>query len=182
DTEQTDQPQEQADQTAAVEMTPEIDAGFAQLARERISRHRFRYHVWLPIKRAETMWFDTHSQYWPFEGPLLPLEDLDYEHHQQYWLPLFAALTAFYTLLGLAGSWVLWRARTFDARRWLLLAALAILLRLVLFSSLENPEPRYLVEFFPLLSILGGIAIARIIAFFEERSARKSERGTVATG
>src|ERR1044072_1418416 len=91
--EQTDQPQEEPGQTTAVEMTPEIDAGFAQLARERISRHQFRYHVWLPIKRAQTMWFDTHSQYRPFEGTLLPLEDLDYEHHQQYWLPLLAAMT-----------------------------------------------------------------------------------------
>jgi hypothetical protein len=180
--EPADQPQEQSDQTAAIEMTPEIDAGFAQLARERISHHRFRYYVWLPIKRAETMWFDTHSQYWPFEGTLLPLEDLDYEHHQQYWLPLFAGLTALYTLLGLAGSWVLWRARTFAARRWLLLAVLAILLRLILFSSLENPEPRYLVEFFPFLSILGGIAISRIVAFLPQRSAMRSVPGAVATG
>jgi hypothetical protein len=31
-----------------------------------------------------------------------------------------------------------------------------------LFSAMENPEPRYLVEFFPFLSILGGIAIARV--------------------
>jgi hypothetical protein len=43
-----------------------------------------------------------------------------------------------------------------------LLTALAIVLRLILFSSMENPEPRYLVEFFPFLSILGGIAIARV--------------------
>jgi len=34
--------------------------------------------------------------------------------------------------------------------------------RLILFSSMENPEPRYLVEFFPFLAVLGGIAIARI--------------------
>ncbi len=165
DTDQPDQSDESADkndQTAAVEMTPEIDAGFAQLARERIARHRFRYYVWLPIKRARAMWVDTHSQYWPFEGALLPLDDLDYQHHQQYWLPLFAGLTALYTLLGLAGSWVLWRTRAFGARRWLLLAALAILLRLILFSSLENPEPRYLVEFFPILTVLGAIAIGRI--------------------
>ena len=145
-----------------VEMTPEIDAGFMQIARERIARHPFRYRVWLPLKRARTMWFDTHSQYWPFEGELLPLDDLDYDIHQQYWLPLFAGLTAIYTLLGLAGAWVLWRARKFEARQWLLLAVLAIGLRLVLFSSLENPEPRYVVEFFPILCVLGGIAIARI--------------------
>jgi len=35
-------------------------------------------------------------------------------------------------------------------------------LRLILFSAIENPEPRYVVEFFPLLSVLGGTAIAQI--------------------
>ena len=142
-------------------MTPDIDAGFAQIARERIARHRFQFYVLLPIKRARTMWFDTHSQYWPFEGTLLPFEDLDYEGHQQYWLPLFAGLTAIYTLLGLAGAWFLWGSGRFEARQWVLLVGLAIVLRLILFSSMENPEPRYLVEFFPFLSILGGIAIGQ---------------------
>jgi hypothetical protein len=145
-----------------VEMTPEIDAGFAQIARERIARHSFRYYVWLPVARAETMWFDTHSQYWPFEGDLLPFEDLDYAGYQHIWLPLFAGLTGVYTLLGLLGGWLLWRSRKFAARRWLLLAALVIFLRLAFFATLENPEPRYVVEFFPFLSILGGIAIARM--------------------
>ena len=154
---------ENSAESASVEMTPEIDAGFAQIARERIARHPFRYYVWLPLKRARTMWFDTHSQYWPFEGALLPLDDLDYEHHQQIWLPLFAGLTALYTLLGLAGGWVLWRARKLEARQWLLLAALAIGFRVALFSFLENPEPRYFVEFFPILSVLGGIAIANTL-------------------
>jgi hypothetical protein len=149
---------------SSVEMTPEIDAGFAQIARERISRHPFRHYVLLPLKRARTMWFDTHSQYWPFEGELLPLDDLDYEHHQHIWLPLFAALTAVYTLFGLAGAWVLWRARKFEARQWLLLIVLAIGLRVALFSSLENPEARYFVEFFPILSVLGGIAMAGVKA------------------
>jgi hypothetical protein len=164
--EEKDQAEEsQTDEQPSVEMTPEIDAAFGQLARERIARHRFRYYVWLPIQRARTMWFDTHSQYWPFEGALLPLEDLDYEHHQHIWLPLFAGLTALYTLLGLAGALVLWFSRQFAARRWLLLVALAILLRLVLFSSIENPEPRYLVEFFPFLSILAGIALGSGLQF-----------------
>ena len=145
-----------------VEMTAEIDAGFEQIARERVARHPLRSYVWLPLKRAHTMWFGTHSQYWPFEGALLPLEDLDYEHHQQIWLPLFAGLTAVYTLLGLAGAWLLLESGGFEGRRWLLLTTLAIALRLILFSSMENPEPRYLVEFFPFLAILGGIAIARV--------------------
>jgi len=169
DNSSADEPdQSQTEAHGPVEMTPEIDAGFAQLARERIARHPFRYYVWLPMKRAHTMWFDTHSQYWPFEGTLLPIEDLDYAGHQQIWLPLFAGLTGIYTLLGLAGAWFLWDSRQSVARRWLLLVSLAIVLRLILFSSMENPEPRYLVEFFPFLATLGGIAIARVPRLFQK--------------
>src|SRR5256885_8274436 len=53
-----------------------------------ISRHPFQFYFWLPLKRAHTMWFDTHSQYWPFEGTLMPPEDLDYGTHQQVWLQI----------------------------------------------------------------------------------------------
>ncbi len=153
------------EEPGSVEMTPEIDSGFAEIARERIARHPLRYYVWLPAKRAAALWFDTHSQYWPFEGELFPLDDLDHQIHQHIWLPLFAALTWIYTLLGLAGAWLLWRGRQFAARRWLLLVALLIFLRLGFFSTMENPEPRYVVEFFPFLAALGGIAIARIPGF-----------------
>jgi hypothetical protein len=146
----------------AVGMTPEIDAGFSQLARERIARHPFRYSVLLPLKRAHALWFNTHSDYYPFEGELLPLTDLDYDIQQQYWLPLFAFLALACSLLGIAGGWLLWQSGDFEARLWLLLAALIIVLRLGFFATLENPEPRYVVEIFPFLSILGGIALARM--------------------
>ena len=152
-------------------MTPEIDAGFAQIAAERKARHPFRYFLWLPFKRGLSLWFNTHSQYYPFEGELLPLSDLDYDIHQQYWLPLFAGLTFVYTLLGVAGGWFLWSSGLFAARRWLLLAALMILFRVGFFSTLENPEPRYVVEVFPFLSVLGGIALVRLIGI--SRSSRK---------
>jgi 4-amino-4-deoxy-L-arabinose transferase-like glycosyltransferase len=138
---------------ANVEMTPEIDAGFAQIGQERVAHSRLRYYVVLPAKRAMTLWFDTHSQYYPFNGELLPLADLDHDIHQQYWLPLFAGLTWIYTLLGVVGAWLMWRQ---NARRWLLLAALIIFLRLGFFATLENPEPRYTVEIFPFLILLGS--------------------------
>ena len=150
-------------------MTPEIDAGFAQIARERVARHPFRYYVWLPLKRAHSLWFDTHSQYYPFDGDLLPLEDLDYDIHQQYWLPLFAGLTLIYSLLGIAGGWLLWQTRNFNARLGVLLAALMIFIRVGFFASLENPEPRYVVEVFPFLSILGGIALVRLGSLLRRR-------------
>ncbi len=164
DDEEDDNDEKSADEASdqAVEMTPEIDVGFAQIARERIARHPFRYYVWLPLKRARSLWFDTHSDYYPFQGQLLPLEDLDYDIHQQYYLPSFAALTLIYTLLGFAGAWFLWRTRNFNARLWVLLAALMIFLRVGFFASLENPEPRYVVEVFPFLCILGGIVAGRI--------------------
>jgi 4-amino-4-deoxy-L-arabinose transferase-like glycosyltransferase len=164
--EQDGEAQEDEQQTGPeevnVEMTPEIDAGFAQLGRERVSHAPIRYYFVLPMKRAAFLWFDTHSQYYPFEGDLFPLEDLDYETHQQLWLPLFAGLTWLYTMLGVIGGWVLWRSRDRDPRRWLLLAGLIIFLRLGFFATLENPEPRYTVEIFPFLCILSGIAFSRL--------------------
>jgi len=146
-----------------VEMTPEIDAGFAQIAHERISRHPVRYYLGLPAKRAVALWFDTHSQYWPFEGDLLPLKDLDYDIHQHWWLPLFAGLTWLYTILGVIGGWLMWRSRLVQARLLIVFAALVIFLRLGFLSTMENPEPRYTVEFFPLLAIVGGIALSHLL-------------------
>jgi 4-amino-4-deoxy-L-arabinose transferase-like glycosyltransferase len=156
-----EQPEEEQQQEAEpaeadVELTPEIDAGFAQIGQERRARSPLRYYIVLPFKRAMTLWCDTHSQYYPFNGELLPLKDLDYDIHQQYWLPLFAALTAIYSLLGVIGGWLLWRSRAPYARLWVLLAALLIFLRLGFFATLENPEPRYTVELFPFLIILAG--------------------------
>ena len=159
-----------ADDPSNVEMTPEIDAAFAQLARERIARAPFQYYVMLPLKRARSLWFDTHSQYYPFEGELFPLDYMDYSIHQQYWLPLFAGLTWAYTLLGALGAWCLLRARSKEARLWLALAGLIIFLRLGFFSTLENPEPRYVVEIFPFLAILGGIAIGLLTPLRKDKS------------
>ena len=147
---------------ANVEMTPEIDAGFAQIGRERVARSPLRYYILLPLKRARTLWFDTHSQYYPFNGDLLPLDDLDHDIHQQYWLPLFAGLTWIYTLFGVIGGWLLWRSRDQNARRWLLLAVLLMFLRLGFFATIENPEPRYVVELFPFLIMLAGAGISTI--------------------
>jgi hypothetical protein len=165
DDEQSEEEQNPPDQSTEqnVEMTPEIDAGFAQIGRERIARSRFRYYLVLPAKRGISLWFDTHSQYYPFDGELFPLDDLDYTIHQHIWLPLFAGLTWIYTLLGALGAWLLWRTRSVEARRWITLAALIIFLRLGFFSTLENPEPRYVVELFPFLAVLGGIAIASVL-------------------
>jgi hypothetical protein len=155
-------------------MTQQIDAGFAQLAQERIAHHPLRYYVLLPLKRAHALWFNTHSDYYPFEGELLPLDDLDYAGGQQYWLPLFAFLVFACSILGIGGGWFLWEAGNFSSRLWLLLAALMIFLRIGFFATLENPEPRYVVEVFPFLSALGGLALVRIKDILEDRLRKRS--------
>jgi len=166
--ESSDQDEDEADPDAAAEepnqpgeMTPEIDAGFAEIARARITRHPLRYYLIVPLKRAASLWFDTHSQYYPFQGELLPLSSLDTDIHQQYWLPVFAFLTLVYTVIGLAGGWLLWRDK--GSRRWLLLLVLLILPRLAFLSSLENPEPRYAVEFFVFVIAAGSLAFLDLI-------------------
>ncbi len=174
--EQEEEQQPAEPEEVNVEMTPEIDAGFAQIGKERVAHSRFRYYVSLPLRRAVTLWFDTHSEYYPFNGELFPLEDLDYNIHQQYWLPLFAGLTSIYSLLGVIGGWLLWRSRNGNARRWLLLAVLLIFLRLGFFATIENPEPRYTVELFPFLMILAGAGASVIKA-----SAKATETDAVPT-
>ena len=145
-------------------MTPDIDAGFAQIARQRIAHAPLRYYVWLPIKRAIALWFVPHAQYYPFQGELFPLDEMDHENHQDLWLPIFFLLTLIYTIAGRCRSMafmeVTYRVARMDAIRWLLLAAFLILPRWIYMATLEHTEPRYVVEFFPFLSVLGGIAIS----------------------
>jgi hypothetical protein len=99
---------------------------------------------------------------------------MDYTIHQQYWLPFFAGLTWVYTILGAVGAWLLWRSGKPAGRRWVLLAGLLIFVRLGFFSTLENPEPRYTVEFFPFLSILGGIALGQIAGLVRGNKTRST--------
>jgi hypothetical protein len=151
----------------AVAMTPAIDAAFAVIARERVARSPLRYYVTLPVKRAAGLWFNTHSHYYPFEGELFPPEGVRHSLGQQIFLPLFTALTWIYTFLTLGGCLYLWTSRQFSARRYLLLALLTIGFRVAYFAFRENPEARYLVELFPFVFVLGGIALVRVIESFK---------------
>ena len=145
------------------EMTPEIDAAFGQIANERIARHPFRYYVLLPAKRAHAMWFNTHSDFYPFSGDALPFNNPENSRQQNFWLPVLALLVGIYTVLGVAGFVLLLINGSFNARAWALMVALIFLTRLALASTAVSVEPRYLVEFFPFLSALGGIAIIEML-------------------
>jgi len=151
-----------------VKMTPEIDAGFGRIADERISRSPMRYYLWLPLKRAGALWFDSHSLYWPFGGQLSKIADLDYDENQQYWLPLFTLLTWAYTAVAVLGMLAMWR--DIAMRKWLIMVALLVLPRAIFLSTVENPEPRYVVELFIFTAVAGGI-------WLSGRSRRSARRG-----
>lgn len=144
-------------------MTPEIDSGFAELARDRINRHPVRYYVVLPARKAIGLWFDTHSQSYPFQGQLLPLYDMDFDHNQHYWLGLFVTLIWALTVFAFLG--VMLMIRDSSSRRWCLLLLLLIVPRLVFLAAQEHPEGRYTAEFFPIV-----IAVASVTAGYRRRA------------
>jgi hypothetical protein len=150
---------EEADQPP-INMTPEIDTEFAELARERIARNPLRYNLVLPVKRAVSMWFDTHTQYFPFQGEIFPVSDIDTNAHQEYWLLLFVSLTWFYTIVGAIGTLVMMRSSS--SWKWGILLVLLILPRLAFLATQEHPESRYTAEFFPFVAAVGGIALAAL--------------------
>lgn len=144
-----------------VKMTPEIDQQFAEIADARIRRSPVRYYIFTPAKRAAALWFDSHSLYYPFGGQMSPVKDLDYDEHQQYWLPAFALLMWIYTILAIGGVIFFWRNRkNKNILRWLILLSLMTLPRVLFLSTIENPEPRYVVELFVFAAILGGFFLS----------------------
>jgi hypothetical protein len=133
-------------------LTPEIDARFAKLARERYAAHPFERHVLLPVGRMLDMWLRPRVENLPI--------DLDwwvYSHHyaETRFSWFYAGLNAIYLLLGIAGLMM-------RPRIWLWMLAYMVL-RSLLLMTVEAPEARYTLECFPMLFVLAGIALYRLI-------------------
>jgi hypothetical protein len=134
------------------DVSPELDAQFQQLASERIARRPLRYYVELPLLRIADMWLrprtevlDIESRWWEFS-----------EHpDESAWALALAALNLFYLLAAVVGWWR-WR----PGIGGLILIGF-ILLRSAFLGTLENPEPRYVLECFPAVLALAGGAFAR---------------------
>jgi len=132
-------------------LTPEIDARFARLAQARIAAEPLRYYVWLPFGRVADMWLRPRVENLPI--------DLDwwvYSHHhvETRFSWFYAGLNAFYLLLALAGLCL--RPRLWQ---WMLIY---MLLRSALLLTVAAPEARYTLECFPMLFVLGGVAVSRL--------------------
>jgi hypothetical protein len=130
------------------DMPPEMDARFERLAEERVQAHPLRYYLWLPLGRVGDMWLRPRVENLPI--------DLDwwvYENHDNETLFSwgYAGLNALYLLLGLAGLCM-------RPRFWPSMLAYLVL-RSALLATIEAPETRYTLECFPMLFVLGGVAV-----------------------
>src|SRR4029077_18981316 len=110
-------------------LTPEEDAAFAQLTRERTARHPLRTYLWVPAARAATIWFTPRIELLPVSGHVFPLAQMrEDDPVDQEVTSLFFVLNLFYCGLGAWGAARLWRANP-AARPAIVFLALFILLR-----------------------------------------------------
>src|SRR5216683_9744 len=141
-------------------LTPDEDAAFAQLARERTARHALRTYLVLPAARAIALWFTPRIELLPFSGTVFPLAQAweDDPVDQSVTAGLFL-LNIVYIALALCGAVRLWR-RARPARAAIALLLVFILLRTAFLTTLETPEPRYVLVCFPALLALAAQVFA----------------------
>jgi hypothetical protein len=142
-------------------LTPDEDVQFLQLAKERSARHPLRTYLWVPAARAVTIWFTPRIELLPISGHVFPVRQMrEDDPVDQEVTSLFFVLNMFYTCLGIWGAARLWRSNP-AARVPILFLALFMMLRTAFLTTLETPEPRYVLVCFPALIALGAQAFAR---------------------
>jgi hypothetical protein len=144
-----------------ITLTPEEDAAFAQLARERTARHPLRTYLWFPAARAMTLWFSPRIERLPYSGHILPLaQTWEDDPVDQSVTLLLSILNIVYVALALWGAFRLWR-RFPNAQPIVLFFAAFVLLRTAFLTTVEAPEPRYTLVCFPVLIALAAQLFAR---------------------
>ena len=135
------------DYNDALHVTPELDARFAALAAERVHHSLLRYYVVLPLVRIADMWLRPRTETLPSDTRWWEFDD------DPKWLALSLGLgivNLAYVVAAFAG---LVRGR-FPSHLALLLTF--VILRTLFLGTLENPEPRYTLECYPIVIILAA--------------------------
>jgi hypothetical protein len=132
----------------ATDLVPDVEARLARLADERIAAHPLRYYLWLPLGRVADMLLRPRV-----ENLNIDLDWWVYSHHHSETIFSWGcvALNAVYVLLGFAGLCM-------KPKIWPWMAGY-IVLRCALLATVEAPETRYTLEFFPVFFATGGIAL-----------------------
>jgi hypothetical protein len=137
-------------------ISPSVDEGFGELAKERTARHPLRTYVSIPLKRSWAMWFTPRVEMLPFSGHLWPPGERWEDDPVDFSVTIFFGLLNFsYAGLAIAGAWA---ARRRPAAAFLIVF---VLLRTAFFTRVETPEPRYMLECFPAIVALAAQLWAR---------------------
>jgi 4-amino-4-deoxy-L-arabinose transferase-like glycosyltransferase len=135
------------DYNKVLQVTPSLDARYAALAAQRIHQSRWRYYVWLPGLRVADMWLRPRTEmmpcstrWWEFDEP-------------PKWLAVGVGVGILNLLYVGAGLLGLVRGRL---RPWVGLLLAFVILRSVFLATLENPEPRYTMECYPVVIVMAA--------------------------
>ena len=137
--------------------TPALDAAFDALAKERVEVDPVRYSITLPVARLADMVLRPRTEMMEID-----LEWWRWSKHpkQTIFATGYALLNLVYFGLGWWGLWH-WRTEGWDAPlAWSMIAF--VILRSAMLLTLDNPEPRYTLEFFPLLLVWTGKMVSGI--------------------
>ena len=157
-------------------MTPEIDQGFAELAKERTHRHPLRTWIWVPLERVATLWLTPRVELLPYAGRVTPFkEKWEYDREDLLVTLSLELVGVIYLLLAVAGGWLVfrgWRQPLLPAgvsalaERWggpsalqpsgAMFLAAHIVIRTLFLTRIETPEPRYVLECFPAVLALAA--------------------------
>jgi 4-amino-4-deoxy-L-arabinose transferase-like glycosyltransferase len=144
----------------ALDVSPKLDAQFAELARQRTRRHPLRTYFYVPLQRVATLWLTPRVEALPYSGHLWPLAQQYEDDPVDFSVTLGSgAVNAAYVGLGLAGLLVWIRRRAAQSVALpsgvaLLVAFVAV--RTIFFTQIETPEPRYVLECFPAVIALAA--------------------------
>ncbi|HEU0367866.1 MAG TPA: hypothetical protein VFR42_01570, partial [Candidatus Acidoferrum sp.] len=142
-------------------LTAEQDAQFASIAQGRTERHPLRTYVWIPLQRVVTLWFTPRIEQLPISGSIFPLahtwqtDRLD----MSATLALFF-INIFYVVCALWGAVRMWRCAP-ETRAAVALLALFVLVRTAFLTTVETPEPRYVLLCFPAVIALAAHGLLR---------------------
>lgn len=138
------------------DMSPELDGQFAEIARERTARHPLRTYVGVPFLRVFSMWFTPRIEMLPLSGHLWPIHYWWEDSEPEYCVSLGLFLLGIaYAVMALAGTW---RVRKDPVA---LLLVTYIVIRTGFLTTIETPEPRYVLECFPAVFALAAQLWAR---------------------
>ncbi len=137
-------------------LTKTEDDAFGQIARERTQRQPLRTYLWIPAARFVAMWFTPRIELLPISGNVFPLAKMrEVDPEDQEFTILLFFLNVFYLGLGAWGVLRLWRSSA-AVRPLVSFLILFVLLRTAFLTTLETPEPRYVLVCFPVVLALAA--------------------------